>query len=257
MKKVIIALIAIVAMASCKKENVTTVETPTPVPTVTKNLLKNVWVINNGTPETSIYTYNAQGKITELKEDTRTTTFNFVSATSLLTTELKNADNSVANTKECTLNDKGYLTKMVIKNPAGAVTLTYEYTYNTDGYMTNQKGTYANGSTLEFVYLITNGNMVSSKLYYDNILSNNTEYIYDNTKINKTQFGIGGYWNVPNLFGKSEKNIITESKTFNSSGTLTWHTQSTYEFDVDGYPTKQTVNYLLTGKQGVNTFTYQ
>ena len=139
----------------------------------------------------------------------------------------------------------------------GTITFAYDYIYNADGYTTSQKGTYANGSTYEIVYIITNGNVVSSKLYYDNVLSSNNEFTYDNTKVNKTHFGIGCYWNVPNLFGKSSKNMMVESKNYNTSGTLTWHTQSTYDMDGDGYPVKQTTNYILQGKQGVNTFTYQ
>jgi hypothetical protein len=255
-KKVIIALTAVVAMVSCKKEDVTTTAV-TVAPTVTKSLAKFSRVYDNGTPETVNYTYDAQGRIATIKNDNRTETFDFVSATSLVVTERFNSNNNLATTKECTMNEKGYVTKIVVKNSVGTLQGTYDYNYNADGYSTNYKVTYPSGSTMEFVYVITDGNAVSSKLYYDNVLSNRDEITYDNTKTNKTQIGIAYYWPVPNLFGKCTKNMMAESKTYDAAGTLTWHTQSTYDMDAVGYPTKQTINFILQGKQGVNTFTYQ
>jgi hypothetical protein len=259
MKKLIIALTAIVTMASCKKENVTTAAAPdpTPIPGVTKTLVKTSYVYDNGAPDAQYYTYDAEGRIATIKDDTRTTTFNFISAASLVATERKNSDNSIISTKECTINEKGFVTKIINKSPGGALILTYDYTYTADGYVSATKITFASGSTTEDVYTIADGNVVASKRYYDNVLSSNSEYSYDNTKVNKTRMSLQSYWNVPGLFGKSSKNMWIEYKTINTSSTIIWHSQSTYEFDADGYPTKQTVNYVLQGKQGVDTFTYQ
>jgi YD repeat-containing protein len=257
MKKVIIALTALVAMASCKKEDVTTAVTPTPVPSVTKNLVKYTNSYDNATPETEMYTYDAQGRIAEIKKDDRTVTFNFVSATSLAETQRWNTNNDIIVTQEYTINDKGYVTKIIKKSPAGIPYFTYDYTYNADGYMTSQKGTFDNGSNFETVYVINDGNVVSYKDYQDGILKGNVIYNYDNTKINKTGLSYSGYWNLKKLFGKSSKNMVSEYKYFNASGTLTYHLQFAYELDTDGYPVKQTANYVLQGKQRVNTFIYQ
>jgi YD repeat-containing protein len=259
MKKVIIALTAIIAMASCKKENVTTVVTPIPVPTVTKNLAKYTNSYDNATPETEIYTYDAQGRIAEIKKDDRTVTFNFVSATSLVETQRWNTNNNIIVTQEYSINDKGYVTKIIKKSPAGVPYFTLDYTYNADGYMTSQKGTYDNGSSFETVYVITDGNVVSSKNYTDNILTSDIIFSYDNTKMYKTGFNynFGGNWRVKNLFGRCSKNMLNEYKYFNASGTLTYHLQFAYELDTDGYTVKQTANYVLQGKQRVNTFSYQ
>lgn len=254
MRKLFFVLGAVAVFTSCKKE--ATVN-PVPVPSVSKNLLKGTYVYDNGTPQTSNYTYDAQGRISVFKEDTRTTTFNYVSASLLVTTEKKNADNSLLGTKECEINANGYITKMVFKDPAGAVTFIYDFTYNTDGHLTKQKGTYANGSNYEEDYTFANGILVSSKLYYDGILNANREYTFDNTKINKTPFGQGGYWQSYILFGKRSKNLLGEFKQFDPAGTLTWHTQYTYDMGADGYPVKQTTNYLLQGKLGVETYIFQ
>jgi hypothetical protein len=180
-----------------------------------------------------------------------------VSPSSLVTTERKNSDNSLNQTKECEINANGYITKMIFKNAAGAVIYTYDYTYDADGYLTKQKGTYASGITDETVYTIAGGNVVSAKIYYDNILNSSNEYTYDNTKLNKTTLGHTGYWQSYNLFGKRPKNLFAEVKVFNASGTVTYHSQTIYDMDADGYPVKETVNYLLNGKQSVTTYTYQ
>ncbi len=255
MKRVFIALTAVIVMASCKKESVTSVINTTP--TGTKKLAKTIDVYDNGIPEANTYTYDAQGRIAVIKEESRTYTFNFVSATTLLATEKKNLDNSLSQTYECTLNDKGYITKMLFKNPSGAVIYSYDYTYNADGNITSQKGTSPSGSNYETVYVLANGNLVSSKLYYDNVLSQNREHTYDINKINKAGIGYSFYWNVPNLFGKGSKNMLVEYKSFNTSNTLVWHAQFTYNMDADGYIVKQNTNYVMQGKQGVITYTFE
>jgi hypothetical protein len=258
MKKAIIALTAIIAMASCKKENVVTAPAPTPVPAVTKNMTKSVYVWDNGTPETQNYTYDPQGRIATIKDDNRTSTFNFVSATSLVVTAKNNADNSLYRTYECTLNDKGYVAKMIMKNPAGAVTYNYEYTYNADGYLIKQIGTFGNGSSdYELEFTIVNGNPVEIKSSNGGVFNYRGVYTYDNSKLNKTPGGHAGYWQSYTLFGKLTKNLLAEYKSFDASNTVTWHTKNTYDMDADGYPVKQTTNYILQGKQGIETFTYQ
>jgi hypothetical protein len=254
MKKLIIAITAVVAMASCKKENIVS---PATMGTVNKNLVKAIYVYDNGTPDTDTYTYDGQGRISIFKEDARTTTFSYVSATSMVATERSNSDNSLLQTKECELNDKGYVTKMLFKNPAGTVTVTVEYTYNTDGYITSAKTSYSGGTISETVYSIDNGNVGSYKLYYNGVLNNTVAYTCDMTKLNKRPFGNGGYWNVPALFGKPLKNLVAEYKFYDAANTLTGQGQTIYDLDADGYPVKETTNYPLTGKQAVATFTYQ
>jgi hypothetical protein len=173
-------------------------------------------------------------------------------------TAKNNSDNSLYRTYECTLNDKGYVTKMIMKNPAGAVTYNYEYTYNADGYLIKQIGIFGNGSSdYEFEFTIVNGNAVAVKNSNGGVFNYRGEYTYDNSKLNKTPGGHGGYWQSYTLFGKISKNLVTEYKSFDASNTVTWHTKSTYDMDADGYPVKETTNNVLQGKQGVETYIYQ
>jgi Domain of unknown function (DUF4595) with porin-like fold len=255
MKKVIIALAAIITMASCKKENLTPV-TPD-VPSVSKKLVKTTGVYDNGTPETEVYTYDVQGRVAAIKDDEITETFDYVSASSLIVSARFNSTGNLQQTRECTLNSNGYVTKLVIKNGIGGIVYTYDFTYNAEGYMINRKGTSPGGSTYEIQFNIVNGNTVSYKLFYDDVLSSNIEFTYDAAKLNKNSFSNGCYWTVPVLFGKGSKNLCTAVKTYDTAGTLTYHTQYAYELDADGYVVKQNYTIVLTGKQGVNTNTYQ
>ena len=252
MKKLFLILSVAAAFTSCKKDS-----TVTPPPSVTKNLVKATYVFDMDPPKIDEYTYDGQRRITVHKQDTRTSTFNYVSAISLVVTVRNNTDNSLYRTNECTLNDNGYITKLIIKDAAGALIFTYDYTYNADGYITKVKGTYPSGNILEFDYTIVNGNVVSARNYTGGVLSYSGEYTYDNSKINKTPGGHAGSWQSHYLFGKRLKNLIVEYKSFNPAGTLTWHTQTSYVMDADGYPVKETTFYVLQGKQAVDTFIYQ
>lgn len=250
MKQLFFFLSTIVLLASCKKDNV---ENPA---NMEKNLIKATYVWDGGTPEVDEYTYDVKGRLSVQKDDTRTYTFNYVSATSLIVTERNTSDNSLKQTQECILNDKGYITKMVFKNPAGAITYNYNYFYNADGYVTRLEG-FGSGGGYEIDYTIVNGNLVSTIHYNDGILNRTGEYTYDNSKLNKTAAGYSGYWQSNKLFGKGTKNLLSEYKSKSPAGAITWHTQYAYEMDAAGYPAKLTTSNILTGKQGVDTYIYK
>lgn len=250
MKNLFFVLGTVVLLASCKKDSAVN-------PTATKNLVKATYVWDNQTPEIDEYTYDTKGRIATHKDDSRTETFNYVSPALLVVTRKNNADNSLNRTYECTLNDKGLMTKMLMKDPAGVVTYTYNYTYNADGYMIRLEGIQPVGTGYEVDYTIVNGNVVSSTNYNGGVLNRTGQYIYDNSKINKASGSHGGYWPSSTLFGKASKNLLSEYKSISPAGALTWHTQYNYVLDANGYPVKLTTTNVLEGKQGVDTFIYQ
>jgi Domain of unknown function (DUF4595) with porin-like fold len=254
MKKLLFSIFAVAAMASCKKEKISDPANPV----VTKNIAKVNYVYDNGTPETDEFTFGTDGKIASIKSNDRTHTFNFISAASLEVTERVNTSNAIIAIRYCELNEKGYITKMVVKNAAGTISGTYNYMYNAEGYQTGNKLTYPNGDTWEDVHTYADGNIISVKTYKNNVLNDYTDLTYDNTKANKTRVtNYAEYWDVPGLFGKGAKHMRSELKRYNASGTLTFHIQFTHELDADGYPVKQTNNYVLQGKQGIFTYTFK
>jgi hypothetical protein len=255
MKKILFVLSTALFFASCKKDSSVT---PDPAPGVSKKLMKATYVYNNDAPESTTYTYDVQGRISVIKQEDYTETFDYISATSLMVTQRKNADNSLKQTKECTINEMGYITKIVFKNPAAFHTYTYEYTYNAEGYMVKVKGSNpTNSSFYETEFTIIDGNMVSSKAYFDGVLTYNREYTVDPTRVNKGTYDYENYWDGTTMFGKKQKNLLKECKIFNMSGALTWHTKINYEVDADGYPIKITTDYILDGIKSVETNIYQ
>lgn len=146
---------------------------------------------------------------------------------------------------------------MVFKNTAGATSHTYEFTYDTEGYLVNKKGITPTGTVTDLQYNIVNGNIVNTKTYHDGILSRTDEYTTDYTKANKIMQVPGAYWIGTSYFGKPLSNLWKEIKSTNAAGAVTWHTQINYEMDAAGYPVKTMTNFLLDGKQSVQTFNYQ
>ena len=102
MKKIIFVLSAVILFASCKKDSSSG---PAQTPGVTKKLKKATYVYDTYDPENTTYTYDGQGRVSVITEDDRYETFDYISATSLMVTQKKNADNTLMQTKECTIND--------------------------------------------------------------------------------------------------------------------------------------------------------
>lgn len=255
MKKLLIVLSALTVFASCKKEDATTVPGPAQT-SVVKNLVKYTSIYDNGIPEVSTYTYDAQGRMTMYKTNSRTTTFNYVSPTAMIATEKNNADNSLAGTRECVLNANGYITKIIFKNASATVVLTYDFIYNAEGYLVRKKAQYTSGTITEVEYTIADGNITTAKNYSDGVFRFKTEYFYDNSKLNKTP-GNSGYWTSANLFGKVPKNVLVEVKSFNNTGALTWNTQTSFNMDAEGYPVSSITKNLLENKQTVEDYIFQ
>jgi len=132
----------------------------------------------------------------------------------------------------------------------------YQFEYNSDGYLTKIKGINP-GYTYEEYFEIVDGNVASSKLYYDGVQSSNRQYLPDNTKPNKTFFSTWSYWPSSTLFGKPSKYHLKEFKNFNMSNTLTWHTKYMIETDMQGYPAKITTDFILQGTKGVTNYSFQ
>lgn len=252
MYKLFFSFLIIAILFSCDKET-----TLNPTPTTSKNLTKVTYVWNNGTPDIQEFTYDAQGRVAIIKDNAQTSTFNYVSASSLVVTAKNNIDNSPYRIFTCTLNSKGYISKLIMTKPDGTLNYTYNYTYNSDDYITKTEGIPATGIGFTAEYVIQNGNVVSSKNFNGDALSYTGQYTYDNSLENKTGFGHTGYWYSNKLFGKGLKNMLVDYKSFSPNNTLTWHTQYKHDLDADGYPLTTTISNVLQNKQGIETYVYK
>lgn len=258
MKKILLLLLVLAAFASCKKEKGTQLKPDDPK-AVSKHLVKEVYVYNNGAPEVTEYSYNAQNQLVRVSYSNDIDSFVYNSATSITCISRKKADNSLSYTKECTLDNSGRMTKVVYKNTAGVVSFIYEYSYDTNGYLTKEKYNQLIGTPYYYEREFTwaDGNPVSSKFYTDGQFNKTREYTYDLTKINKTNRASAGIWASATWFGKGSKNYQISFKEKDKGNNLVWHNENAWTLDADGYPTKLDTHYPLLGKSGVTTYTYQ
>jgi len=248
-------LTIVIGMASCSKENALTSVPATQSPVIATKKVSQISYSYNGTAsENEIMTYDAQGRLSTYTEDDRTSSFAYSSATKLEVTRRKKSDNSIDRIYDCTLNPHGAITEMLFKEN-NVIKYTYLFEYNSDGYLTKIKGINP-GYTYEEYFEIVDGNVASSKLYYDGIQSSNRQYFPDNTKPNKTFFNTWSYWPSATLFGKTSKYHLKEFKDFNMSNTLTWHSKYIIETDPQGYPVKITADFILQGTKGITNYSF-
>ena len=249
-------LTIVFGMASCSKEN-TLASAPSIQPPVmaTKKISQISYSYNGSTSENESMTYDAQGRLATYTEDDRTSSFAYTSGTKLEVTRRKKSDNSIDRIYDCTMNSHGAITEMLFKEN-NVIKYNYQLEYNSDGYLTKIKGINP-GYVYEEYFEIVDGNVVSSKLYYDGVQSSNRQYFPDNTKPNKTFFSTWAYWPCATLFGKPSKYHLKEFKDLNMSNTLTWHTKYMMETDAQGYPVKITTDFILQGTKGVTNYSFQ
>ncbi len=257
MKKLITSsLLGITALfaVSCSKSN--NPVTPAPAPGVEKRLVSSNYVFN-GNIQTEDIKYDGEGRISVYKDEDDTYTFDYQSKTFLLVTRKDNTTGTVNRTFECALNTAGAITKMVFKTPAGVQDYQYDFTYNADGYMTKVKGSYSPTNYYENEFTLVNGNVVSAKAYDNGIQTRNEEYTYDLSKKEKGPYTHWYYWPSKTLFGKTRTNILTETKTFDMTGTLNWDVKQGYVLDADGYVIKRNYQNILLATSGVQDYIYQ
>lgn len=252
MNKLFIISIAFIALTSCQKETIID-----PASTSSKSLKKASYSWDDETPEIEEFTYDSQGRVSVIKENERTSTFNYVSAASLVVTEKNNNDNTLYRTYNCTLNSNGYITKIDIINANGTHNYTLNYTYNADEYIIKTEGVPPTGTGYSAEYNIQNGNVVSSTNYNGGALSYTGQYTYDTSLKNKPGYSHSLYWYSNKLFGKGSKNMLVEYKSLSPTNTLSWHTQYKYILDADGYPLNTTTINMLDNNQGIATYFFK
>ncbi len=254
MKKILAALAITAVFASCKKENVIS---STPVTATDKKVVKIMYTDSGSPTETETITYDTQGRISVYTTEDRIYSFSYESDSRLVVTTRKKLDNTIQSIHECSLNSKGAIVEDLIKDPAGIVTYTYQYTYDANNQMFKVKGIAPSGSNYEYVAEIVSGNIASAKQYSDGLQYTTTIYYYDGTKTNKLPSTLGGYWPSHVLYGKSGSLLISETKSTNMSGIVTWNAKTSYVLDADGYVASSLTNYIHNGDNLTAVYQYQ
>ncbi|MBO9672724.1 MAG: DUF4595 domain-containing protein [Sphingobacteriaceae bacterium] len=247
-KYVMVALVAVIAIAGCKKEiNWNAKPDPNGNGCKLANLKADIDFIGS---YDITFNYDAQGRISKLTNGAQTNTYVYTS-------------NKITATDE-----DGFVAEIVLENgravssgsdgiiTVGGISYDYtrKYTYNAEGYLTQVKNylnnelsttdnlTYANGNLVSAVSLAAHGSYKETITYtYSNEIAVNVYEISDPLSYHVDYFP-GGY------FGKQSKNVLIKSvsKTVDQDGdpfndeTLAY----TYQYDSKGNATA--LNYINT-----------
>lgn len=251
MKKTIFAIASVLVLASCKKEKDVTAPAP-----AEKKLTKVVNVYNGGTPETNDYTYDAQGRLLTMVNNSSIEEYAYPTASKITMTRRNKSNNSIQNILDYSVNADGRITILETKNPSGTVIGTTDYVYDAQGYIQRVTYTYNGSSPVYYEYTVNNGNYTGQKFYSNGTLSSTTTFTVDTSKSFVSLFNAGGNFPSRTLFGKPAKNPVVETRTVDAAGTVTWLSQTSFQLDAAGYILSSTINYPLLGTQGISTYTY-
>ena len=251
--KLITAALIIIAAVSCTKSKN---ELPQPPQEMTaKKLMSFTYVYESNPAITIDMTYDALGRISTYKFSDYSLVFSYAGS-KLNIVRKKLSDGQPDQYIECDLNENGAIIKQVNKRADNTVDGISEFTYDAIGQMIKNKST--DGADIyEEILTYANGNAVSSTLIENGVPAGRRENYYDEKILNKAPFAAISYWASDRLFGKTTRNMLIGSKTFNTNNVLTSETKQVCELDANNYPVKVTANFLPGGAKMVTNYTFQ
>lgn len=235
MKHLVIAMAAVIIVASCKKGNDPVQKGEPPV----QEFKKKLQTMNSSVNVTSSFAYNAEGRILSISSNLNTST-TFIQG-------------SMFSVKYQNLNDY-YELKNTIQNAAGRIIKAerfnnnvlrskFEYSYNQEGFLTAMKQqNVSTGTVTTWEYTYQQGNLTGMKSYDNGVLRYDHQLTYHTDKLNQFNLDILdlheiGYV-VEGNFGRFNRNLL-KSWTYTQYPTNTTYTgEYLYSTDAEGYPSK-------------------
>lgn len=235
MKQLVIAMVAIIVVASCKKGNDPVQKTDPPVQEFKKKLKS----MNNSVNVTSSFNYNAEGRILSISTNLNTLT-SFIQG-SAFSVKYQNL-NEYYELKNTTQDAAGRIVKAewfynnVLRSKL-------EYTYNQEGFLTAvKKQNVSTGTISTWEYIYQQGNLIRMRSYANGVLRYDHQFTYYVDKLNQFNLDILdlreiGYF-VEGNFGRFNKNLL-KNWTFTSyPSNATFTEEYIYTTDAEGYPAK-------------------
>lgn len=229
MKKLFALLViagTIVTLNSCTKED---------QDEFTRWLIKTeTYNFGTANASTSNYTYDSEGRLTEVIDDDGYRTTVSYSSTTMTVTNYDSTGTNVADTYDYPLNAQGFVTSA----------FGSDLSFNSDGYLIGS--TESNGAMTTNTYV--DGNLTEST-HTDSAYTSTSTYTYLTDKLELRDRGLKA------LYGESSKNLVSMINETNSNSSSTYSTNYTYEYDSKGRVTKETRS--ANGQnQDVTTYTY-
>lgn len=250
MKKIVLALLIITSISSCKKDKI---ESPVIVP-VEKNIAE---VKHPANPSNNrILTYDNKGNLVKIQGTTNYWTYEYLPGKVIIKAYFTST-NKLTSSIEHTVDANGRSSGFVYKIDNGEVKSNQQFEYDANGYLIKQKTIDVSGETNENHYTIVNGNAVKHLYYKNGVLYDKTDYQYDDSKKAKTYFTMETTEGAKNIHGKGYTNLLSGYKRYDASGNMKENTTFTYILDADGYVAKRTFTNLFTNQTSHTEYTYQ
>ena len=252
-KTIIAALLVIVAASSCKKEN-------TPAPPVSSSPKVSKVDIVGSTWSTS-YSYNAQGRLAEVKDNSFTSKYDYSNGTPVISvyknsTGIINSKISQVALSSNKISEYTYHAYNEQGQPYNGENTNFQYDAN--GFQINK-----NYSGSEYITEVTNGNMTKQTVRNSGTVARTTTFEFYADKPNKFNLNLQEAWYdnyiVDNtLFGNKNTNLFKRITI--QSATRTEVIDFTYVTNADNYVTEQTTSSSVNGAAPTaytTKFTYQ
>lgn len=235
MKQLMIAMVAVIVLASCKKGNDPAQKNEPPV----QEFKKKLKTMNSSVNVSSNFNYNADGRILAISTNLNTVT-SFIQG-SAFSVKYQNL-NDYYELKNTTQNAAGRIVKAERFNN-NVLRSKFEYTYNQEGFLTTMKQqNMSTGTVTTWEYTYQQGNLISMKSSDNGVLTYDHQFTYHTDKLNQFNLDILdlreiGYV-VEGNFGRLNKNLL-KSWTYTQYPTNTTYTEEyLYTTDAEGYPSK-------------------
>lgn len=251
MKNIFLVSAILFVTASCKKNS------DAPTLTAVNQKISKIEYVEPNYSSTRTILYDEAGRIAGFTFNNEIDQFEY-SGSNLLITRKNKSTGTVKSTFAATLNGQGAITSMKMKLADGTLYEILSFTYDAQGYMINMKSEYpTNNNTYYREYSYTNGNLSSSKNWYNGTLTYNYETKYDLNKVNTFPETAFYRWPSAMLFGKPIKNVLLENKLFKAAdGSLSSHYTFSGEYDASGRLMKLVEKDVLNNTTGTYNYSY-
>jgi hypothetical protein len=256
MRKNLIAIVFILALASCKKEDNSIQPTG---PTVLKHLTR---ISHSPASPTRVvdFTYDAQGRLVK-QENFEDIDEEIVTGNTVVYRQTRKSEgNRITALVNGTLDANGRVTTAsgTTEYIQGVpIQVQWNFEYNADGYLSKYTDTRNGNDIYVFAYTYLDGDVAEMAVTRNGVYQYGVQFEYGGIedKIGLGQQYASGF-TVAGLEGKTNKHLLKTYKSIASDHTI-WNNENyTYTLDADGFPTKETITNSNNSPANVYDFTY-
>jgi hypothetical protein len=241
MKAITLILLTTIVLTGCKKEKDTT----------SSDGKKKVQSITlTGYEDKSIFTYDNQGRITQIEENWGTVFYSYENNKVLISARRNNEDTE-RYTGEISLDGKGRFSKAVYEYIESGSIIDYTFQYNAEGYCNKVTRAVKDGNIEVYDYKIVKGNLVQTNEFRNGAPYRAVKYTYYEDKPYKlNQDNRYGNNTVTNgMTGLFSTNLVKSYFVEDAGGNVIHKADFSYQSDKAGYVIKEIISYPMQNEE--------